>query len=967
MKPQKVSVAKADRYYYESDPLHTTAETKYVGELAAAWGIEGQSIGEEFALVIRGYTPDGEKVAQKKSLPDDKAVAGTDIPFTLPKSWSVLALTDPSIAQANLEAAKETLQWIESNGWIVGRKTENGITEDVAGKMCAIAAPHSTSRLNDAHIHAHGLIANTVLLPDGTYSTLENKALFEHSKEIRQYQLAAFAAKEAVQKYGIEYSIDKGGTVVPEAAGVGDEVKELFSKRHNEISNADEMRARLRERMPHINDKDLDDLVQIGTKTAKNKDITAPELIRAHQDQLKAAGLPSLEQLKDNALALRTEQSAERLTAIEVVKQAAEDLSEHQSVFSGGELLQAALKQSIGHATPAEINTAMLEAVTSREVVSYGNDKFTTPEIHEIEGRVARVAVEQREAFAPLLQDNQVTDVISQFQDKVAREKGIQGFTLTRGQADAVGYVLQHTGRIGVIQGDAGAGKSSSMEAVADLVRSMGQDLGVQVRGFALQGKTSVMLEGDTGISSGTLDSFLNSKSTWDGESRQVWIVDEYSMVDSRRLAGLVERAERENAQVILLGDKKQLAAIAAGRLGQDLDENGLVKTVHMDESLRQKTEYTQKIDAAMKRGDIRTALEVMEAAGKIHYFSDRQQRAKAMASVFVDADQTAREATRGKKGALAMTLTNAEREAVISEIRTLQKEAGIIGQEDHTFRTRAPVAVDAVTRKLAASYAVGQIAIPAKALGEIGAGAEARITAVDTVKNTLTLEADGKTEVIDARKQSKGLMIYEERKTQLSEGEKITWLKTDNSAQGKHNKIKNGLTGTIERINGDQLTVKTQLGHTVQIQGQDAYITNAQAITGHKSQGATEHTGLMSIAAKDRLATQNMLYVLLSRATDDQIAFVDDKEELIKNLRQEMKGSSLEEQRELLLGLTEQLKMAADKESAAADVSGLEPPKERSQDLQRRAENDSQAMDNVMSLQSQQQAQQQQGPVLEM
>lgn len=259
-------------------------------------------------------------------------------------------------------------------------------------------------------------------------------------------------------------------------------------------------------------------------------------------------------------------------------------------------------------------------------------------------------------------------------------------------------------------------------------------------------------------------------------------------------------------------------------------------------------------------------------------------------------------------------------------------------------------------------------VAIPAKAIGEIGAGAEARITAVDTVKNTLTLEADGKTEVIDARKQSKGLMIYEERKTQLSEGEKITWLKTDNSAQGKHNKIKNGLTGTIERINGDQLTVKTQLGHTVQIQAQDAYITNAQAITGHKAQGATEHTGLLSISADDRLATQNMLYVLTTRQTDDLVAFVDDKEALINNLRQEVKGSSLEEQRELLQGLTEQLKMAVAKESAAADVSGLEPQKERSQDLQRRAENDSQAMDNVMSLQSQQQAQQQyQGPVLEM
>lgn len=962
MKPQKTTVAKADRYYYEADPLHSTAETKYVGQLAAEWGIEGQSIGEEFALIIRGFTPEGEKVAQKKNLSDDKAVAGTDIPFTLPKSWSVLALADPSIAQANLEAAKETLQWIESNGWIQGRKTENGITEVVPGKMCAIAAPHGTSRDNDAHIHTHGVIANTVMLPDGTYSTLENRPLFEHSKEIRQYQLSAFAAKEAVQKYGIVYSIDRGGTVIPEAAGVGDDVKELFSKRHNEITNADAMRARLKERMPHINDKDLDDLVQIGTKQAKNKDISKSELIKSHQDQLKAAGLPSLEQLRDNALALRTEQSAERLTAVEIVKAAAEDLSEHQSVFSGGELLQAALKQSIGHAAPADIEKAVLEAAASREVVSYGNDKFTTPEIHQIEGQVARVAVEQREAFNPLLQDNQVKDVIRQFQDK-------KGFTLTRGQAEAVGYALQHTGRIGVIQGDAGAGKSSSMEAVADLVKSMGQDLGVQVRGFALQGKTSVLLQGDSGIESQTIDSFLNSKTTWDGKSRQIWVVDEYSMVDSRRLSGLVERAERENAQVILLGDKKQLAAIAAGRLGQDLDENGLVKTVHMNESLRQKTEYAQAIDAAMKRGNIRGALEVMEAAGRIHYIADRQQRAGAMAAAFVESDQAAREATNGKKGALAMTLTNAEREAVIGEIRALQKEAGVIGRENHTFTTRAPVAVDAVTRKLAASYVVGQIAIPAKAIGEIRAGAEARITAVDTVKNTLTLEVDGKMEIIDARKQSRGLMIYEERQTQLSEGEKITWLKTDNSAQGKHSKIKNGLTGTIERIDGDQLTVKTQLGHTVQIQAQDAYITNAQAITGHKAQGATEHTGLLSISADDRLATQNMLYVLTTRQTDDLVAFVDDKEALINNLRQEVKGSSLEEQRELLQGLTEQLKMAVEKESTAAESrdSSLEPQKERLQDLQRRAENDSQVMDNVMSLQSQQQAQQHQGPVLEM
>lgn len=947
MKPAKVSVAQAEDYYYDRDAIYSQSESRYIGTGAAALGIEGKGIGEEFSLIIRGFSPDGEKLAQKKNLPDDKAVAGTDIVFTVPKSWSLLALLDPSLRQANIEAAHETMRWIEAQGWVRGRQTIDGVKVEVVGKMLGMVAPHGASRENDAHIHAHGFIANTVERPDGTHCTLENRAIFDHSKEIRQYHLSQFAAKEAVQKYGVELWVDRGGTVIPEAAGFSDQVIELFSKRHGEIHSADKMRERLLDKMPNLSPEKLETLVQLGTRKAKNKDLTEADLIKSHRDQLAAAGLPTLEQLRDNALALKAEQSANNLTTAEIVKQAAEDLSEHQSVFSRAELLQAALKQSIGHATPADIEKAILETAAKSEIVSYGNDKFTTPEIHKIEGQVARVAVEQREAFSPLLADNQVKEAVDTFQDK-------KGFTLTRGQAEAVGYVLQHTGRIGVIQGDAGAGKSSSMEVVSDVIKAIGAEQGAQVRGFALQGKTSVILEVDSGISSGTLDSFLNSKSTWDGTSRQIWVVDEYSMVDSRRLGALVDRAQQENAQVILLGDKKQLAAIGAGRLGQDLDEQGLVKTVHMDESLRQKTEYAKAIDAAMKVKDVRLALEIMSKAGKLVEVQDPQERAKAMAKAYVEAEATAREATGGKKGAIAMTLTNAERQAVIKEIRVLQKEAGTIGQEDHSFTTRAPVALDAVTRKLAASYREGMIAIPSRAVGEIKAGAEARVTGVDTLKNTITLSVDGKIETVDARK-SGHLMMYEERKTSLSEGEKITWLKSDNTEQGKFNRIKNGLSGTIERIEGNSLTVKTELGHTVQIQGENAYIANGQVSTGHKAQGATEHTGVLSVSAGDRLATENMLYVLSTRQTHDLVAFVDDKEKLIEALRPEMKASSLEEQKELLKSLTEQLQATVDKESAYVESlkgldNGIEAMggNEMASDRQRRQEAESQAADTT-------------------
>jgi len=50
------------------------------------------------------------------------------------------------------------------------------------------------------------------------------------------------------------------------------------------------------------------------------------------------------------------------------------------------------------------------------------------------------------------------------------------------------------------------------------------------------------------------------------------------------------------------------------------------------------------------------------------------------------------------------------------------------------------------------------------------------------------------------------------------------------------------------------------------------------------------------------------MLYVLTTRQTHDLMAFVDDKEKLIENLQSEAKTSSLEEQKELLKDLTEQL-----------------------------------------------------------
>ena len=105
------------------------------------------------------------------------------------------------------------------------------------------------------------------------------------------------------------------------------------------------------------------------------------------------------------------------------------------------------------------------------------------------------------------------------------------------------------------------------------------------------------------------------------------------------------------------------------------------------------------------------------------------------------------------------------------------------------------------------------------------------------------------------------------------------------------------------------------------------------------------------------------MLYVLTTRQTHDLVAFVDDKEKLIESLKNEIKPSSLEEQKELLQSLTEKLKAVAERENtveAYRDLEGsLDPQPQRSNELQRRNEiENNSAVNNSANQQSQQHTQ---------
>jgi conjugative relaxase-like TrwC/TraI family protein len=904
MVPMKIGADKAEEYYYQADPVFNLNEHIWVGQGAENLGLKGAVDFEASSLLLRGFSPDGnQRLAGRES--DHSKNAATDIPLALPKSFSIVALYDDQFREGLKQSFVDTAKFVEQN--VYGRQTIDGKTEMVDGKMIGNLYFHSTSRAGDAHMHGHLLIMNVVERPDGTHSTLENHPLFKAQTEIRQELYSNIAAVAREHGYGVDLRLDKGMAVVPEISGVSAEVRELFSKRHAAIEKAGDLASSIRDRLPSLSERDVNELVQLQTKAAKDKDLSQHEMIRSHDLQLQGIGTTS-EAVIAGAQSAGVAQQQERLAAGEYIRMAVSDLVERESVISRNDILSTAVRLSVGDTTRTELEKAFQVATAQREILELGANTFTTPEMQRMEATVARIVVEQSASFNPLMKKDEAQAAVKQYEQE-------KGFETTKGQSAAIEHVLSGTGMLMLIQGDAGAGKSTAFEAVNNALSSIaGSNGDITIRGFGFQGKAAAILEQGSGISSQTIHSFLQSKSDWDGHSRQLWVVDEASMVGSRQMHGMLERAVAENAQIVLVGDQKQIMAISAGKLFVDLQQHGLVSTSVMDEVLRQKTDYTRDVAAALKDHNMARAFDLLDQRGNIHQISDSADRISLAAERYIAAGE----------GALAVTVTNRDRVELIQQIRTMEKVEGRISQEDHSFNVRQPVNLMGVAKRLAVSYEVGNSVFLNKDMDGMPKGSEALIIGQDTRRNSITVaDKKGDEHEIQVRQHGNSLSQYRETETAFSVGEKVIWTKNDNSDYGKENGLKNGVTGAIEDIRDGVATIRTEQRNVVQQQMDGAFITNGQAITIDKSQGVTAShvVTLMPSDAPVELLSENKAYVALTRMTSDVEIVTDNKELLLEAVSSpQEKASTLDESRELISDLKES--MESQKTEAS---SGLE------------------------------------------
>ncbi len=850
--------------YYQRDNYYTRADGQWQGAGAEALRLSGEIQKGDFENLINGRDPQGNQLIAGGG-ENHEHRAGVDLTFSAPKSVSIAAeiLGDERIRDAHAAAVQKTLEYVEQH-YAQARVTQDGQTERVnTGNMAIAKFDHYTSRELDPQLHTHAVVMNMTQREDGQWRALSNEELYSNKMHIGQIYRSELAA--SMKDLGYAIQTDSRGFF--EVQGVDKQVLDEFSRRSEQIQAAVE---ELKKQYPDASESKLKEMACLDSREAK-KDVNMDDVRQSWQERLENIGY-SREQVQGGIRQSSEQTQTQGRThgnEHDYVRAGSRIVTEQESVFSRKDVTDTALKLSVGNARIDDIERAFHRATVTGDVARLADDRYTTAEMLRTEQDIVSMVQDGRGAGNAILSPERVQAGIGAFEQA-------RGLTLTAGQKNAVSHILTSQDRYIGIQGDAGTGKTTMLSTV----RLQAAEAGYSVRGLGFTGKSAAEVEAQAGISSQTIDSFLAAGER-QGE-RQLWIVDEASMLGSRQMHGLLERAEATNARVVFMGDTKQLQSVAAGKMFQKLQESGDLTTVRMSEIQRQKTEDYRGVIRDIADRKIDSAMEKLESTNKISEISDRAGRLDTIVKDYTSRDN--------HMNTIIVTARNADRNALNSAIRADLQRQGKIGQQEHVFTVRESKNLSPIEKIFSQSFEPGDRIIVNRA-GIIGrSGAEGRVISVDQQNHKITVEAGGGAHQIDLKSEGQHLAVYREKQQSFSQGEKIVFLKNDKTLN-----VKNGQTGTLQSVDRDgRATVKMETGgmKAINIRTQYNYIDHGYAVTDYKSQGQTSRDVIYHADTSSGV-NYNQAYVAVTRGKHSLKIYTNDKENFREQLKNEQQKTS--------------------------------------------------------------------------
>ena len=838
--------------------------SEWQGRLAERWGLQGEVGSEHFARLTEGQHPITEaqlvrhQVSRTYEGKNGKEVtsvehrAGWDATFSAPKSVSLTALVggDDRVREAHRESVRVALGELEH---YTQARIGNIHAPETTGKFVAATFEHDTARPVEGYaapqLHTHAVIFNVTERDNGQTRSVQSHELYAS----QHYATSIYRAELASRLQKLGYETESGKYGQPEIKGYTKEYLEASSPRREQIKD-------------HLRAQGLDGAgaAQVAAHfTRDRKELLSPEEVLQQHRALAAQYGHQAEHIVAQAREHAQRQNHEPEKAAQrAVTYARDHLFERSAVEDRRSILESALKRGMGETTYSQVRQEFdrrLQAGEFRQAqASVRGPQITTAAMLRIE----------RETIQLMQEGNK-----RGFDDPILVGPGIRIETqdrhseLNAAQREAVDAIFLSREKIVGLDGIAGGGKTTTLA----VVREGAEAAGYRVEGFAPTSRAAQKLA-EAGIETSTLQMHLAQRRKPNTGERRLYVVDESSLASTKQMHEFLTRLH-PNDRVLLVGDTRQHESIEAGRIFAQLQEGGM-KTVKLDEIVRQKDPELKQVVEQLARGQVGEAIMGLERQGRVHEVKDPGERIIAIA----------KEYAKSPENTLAVSPDNCSRTEINKAIRSELQDQGVVSKEEHQTRVLVPRQdLTGADRMWAARYEVGDVLRYSRASKEtgIGKGEYARVSAVDASANTLTVErTDGSERTYDPRRQQ-GVSVYREEDRAFSVGDRVQL-----TAPAHELHVANRELGTITAI-GDEKRISLKMDDRRQIEIDSAkhpHLDHGYAVTSHSSQGQTAERVLVHVdtelGAKD-LLNNRMAYVAVSRGAHDAQLFTNDREKL--------------------------------------------------------------------------------------
>jgi conjugative relaxase-like TrwC/TraI family protein len=533
---------------------HGESPGRWYGTGATSLGLQGEASPPGFRRMFEGRDPDtGELLGRPHGR---NAVPAFDVVLRPTKSVSVLyglgdRATGGAVLAAHHAGLAEAVAYLDEH---VGARRGHGGVQHVSGRgLLAVGFDHRTSREGDPLLHTHLVVANRIQGPDGRWTALDGRDVYQHRLAADAIYRATYQ-RTLTRTLGVEWTpADAHGN--RELQGMPEDLVRGFSKRTGQIdAELDRLTADGRERTPRLvkwtvqatrkpkQHQTPDTLYDRWRSEAAERGVDADTVVRTvtsrtpHRDQGRTVSAEAVGWLFD------------RLAG-------PDGLTAEASTFTRPDVL-VALGAGLAGAGRTELE-ALADRFLAERAVSVVADRaleerrWSTPDL---------LAVEQGLVTSATGRTGERTAVVCH---QAVGEALAAHPTAGPDQQAMVRDLCQGGAGVALVVGRAGTGKTFAL----GMARHAWQLDGYWLLAAAPTGIATMSLQGEGFEDVATCDRLLGDldRGREQLDARTVLVVDEAGMVGSRKLGRLLEHAEQARAKVVLVGDDRQLASIDAG------------------------------------------------------------------------------------------------------------------------------------------------------------------------------------------------------------------------------------------------------------------------------------------------------------------------------------------------------------------------------------------------------------------